>query len=314
MHQFSVGVQRCSRAPTCSSSTSSGVEGRNLANLIEPQPAAQGRSGPLALPELRLHRVARAEGHLELQGHGPLAREALLERLRRQPGLHALASAPTRAASTSRRAARRASRRTRRTWRPGRGRAASTRGTASSANFVAELPFAKGKKRALDDRRDPRRTGRSRASSPTAPAGPSPSSRAATTSGSNMTGMPNKVGSGEGPETVDEWFESADFQAVPSGTFGNAKPQHPARARLAEPGLQPAEATSRSAARRSTCAGTSSTSSTASTSACPTRTSRTPRPSARSAASRATRASCSSRCGSCSSAYRLVVCARPPSP
>jgi len=38
-----------------------------------------------------------------------------------------------------------------------------------------------------------------------------------------MTGLPNQVGSGEGPQTVDKWFERADFQAVPSGTFGNAK-------------------------------------------------------------------------------------------
>ncbi len=36
-------------------------------------------------------------------------------------------------------------------------------------------------------------------------------------------GLPNQVGSGDGPETVDKWFEPADFQAVTSGTFGNAK-------------------------------------------------------------------------------------------
>jgi len=41
--------------------------------------------------------------------------------------------------------------------------------------------------------------------------------------GQGMTGMPNQVGSGEGPKTVDKWFEPADFQAVPSGTFGNAR-------------------------------------------------------------------------------------------
>lgn len=40
--------------------------------------------------------------------------------------------------------------------------------------------------------------------------------------GQGMTGLPNKVGSGEGPRTVDKWFEPADFQAVPSGTFGNS--------------------------------------------------------------------------------------------
>ena len=37
------------------------------------------------------------------------------------------------------------------------------------------------------------------------------------------TGLPNQTGSGEGPKTVDKWFEPADFPAVPSGTFGNAR-------------------------------------------------------------------------------------------
>jgi hypothetical protein len=40
--------------------------------------------------------------------------------------------------------------------------------------------------------------------------------------GQGHTGLPNRTGSGEGPETVDKWFEPADFEAVPSGTFGNA--------------------------------------------------------------------------------------------
>jgi hypothetical protein len=39
--------------------------------------------------------------------------------------------------------------------------------------------------------------------------------------GQNMTGLPNVVGSTDGPETVDQWFNTAAFQAVPSGTFGN---------------------------------------------------------------------------------------------
>jgi Carboxypeptidase regulatory-like domain/TonB dependent receptor-like, beta-barrel/TonB-dependent Receptor Plug Domain len=36
------------------------------------------------------------------------------------------------------------------------------------------------------------------------------------------TGLPNRIGDGEGPETVDKWFDPAAFQAVPSGVFGNA--------------------------------------------------------------------------------------------
>jgi hypothetical protein len=38
--------------------------------------------------------------------------------------------------------------------------------------------------------------------------------------GTNMTGLPNVVGDTKGPETIDQWFNTAAFQAVPSGTFG----------------------------------------------------------------------------------------------
>jgi hypothetical protein len=40
--------------------------------------------------------------------------------------------------------------------------------------------------------------------------------------GQGHTGLPNRVGDGEGPQTVDAWFDKAAFQAVPSGTFGNS--------------------------------------------------------------------------------------------
>jgi hypothetical protein len=36
-----------------------------------------------------------------------------------------------------------------------------------------------------------------------------------------MTGLPNVVGNPDGPQTVQQWFNTAAFQAVPSGTFGN---------------------------------------------------------------------------------------------
>ena len=41
--------------------------------------------------------------------------------------------------------------------------------------------------------------------------------------GQYHTGLPNQIGSGEGPKTVAKWFEPADFVAAPTGTFGNAK-------------------------------------------------------------------------------------------
>jgi hypothetical protein len=36
------------------------------------------------------------------------------------------------------------------------------------------------------------------------------------------TGLPNRTGDGEGDKTVTRWFDPTAFQAVPSGTFGNA--------------------------------------------------------------------------------------------
>jgi hypothetical protein len=41
--------------------------------------------------------------------------------------------------------------------------------------------------------------------------------------GQLMTGLPNQIGSGEGPQTADKWFDVTAFQAVTSGTFGNAR-------------------------------------------------------------------------------------------
>lgn len=40
--------------------------------------------------------------------------------------------------------------------------------------------------------------------------------------GEGMTGLPNRIGDGEGEKTVDNWFDRSAFQAVPSGTFGNS--------------------------------------------------------------------------------------------
>ena len=51
--------------------------------------------------------------------------------------------------------------------------------------------------------------------------------------GTNMTGLPNVVGDTSGPQTVDQWFNTAAFQAVTSGFFGNEL-----RNRLTGPGFQ----------------------------------------------------------------------------
>jgi len=51
--------------------------------------------------------------------------------------------------------------------------------------------------------------------------------------GTNMTGLPNVSGATNGPETVDQWFNTAAFTPVSSGTFGNEL-----RNRLTGPGFQ----------------------------------------------------------------------------
>ncbi|HZT78394.1 MAG TPA: TonB-dependent receptor [Vicinamibacterales bacterium] len=51
--------------------------------------------------------------------------------------------------------------------------------------------------------------------------------------GTSMTGLPNVIGSTAGAQTVDQWFNPAAFQAVPSGAFGNE-----VRNQLTGPGFQ----------------------------------------------------------------------------
>jgi hypothetical protein len=51
--------------------------------------------------------------------------------------------------------------------------------------------------------------------------------------GTNMTGLPNLIGDPTGPQTVAQWFNTAAFQAAPSGTFGNEL-----RNQLTGPGFQ----------------------------------------------------------------------------
>ena len=40
--------------------------------------------------------------------------------------------------------------------------------------------------------------------------------------GNLMTGLPDRIGDGEGAKTVDSWFDATAFKAVTSGTFGNS--------------------------------------------------------------------------------------------
>jgi hypothetical protein len=68
--------------------------------------------------------------------------------------------------------------------------------------------------------------------------------------GTNMTGLPNVVGDPTGPQTVTQWFNTAAFQAVPSGTFGNEL-----RNQLTGPGFQDMDLTIQRQVKLSTGVG-----------------------------------------------------------
>jgi hypothetical protein len=91
-----------------------------------------------------------------------------------------------------------------------------------TVHFVAELPFGAGKRWAKEG------LGRSILGGWTvsgvfaARSGrPFTVSQGNNNVGQSMTGLPNLVGNTDGAKTVDQWFNVAGFQAVPSGTFGN---------------------------------------------------------------------------------------------
>jgi hypothetical protein len=91
------------------------------------------------------------------------------------------------------------------------------------ANFIAELPFGAGKPWLQDGAMShilggwlvsgiySARTGR-----------PITISQGTNNVGPGAEGLPNLVGDPEGPKTVEQWFNKAAFELVPSGKFGNA--------------------------------------------------------------------------------------------
>jgi hypothetical protein len=92
-----------------------------------------------------------------------------------------------------------------------------------AANFIAELPFGKGKPMLQDGLGSQvlggwllsgifsARTGR-----------PITISQGTNNVGPGAEGLPNLIGDPEGPKTVEEWYNKAAFELVPSGAFGNA--------------------------------------------------------------------------------------------
>jgi len=93
-----------------------------------------------------------------------------------------------------------------------------------TVNFVAELPFGQGKKWLQGGAGGAILGGWTFSGIFAARSGrPFTVNQGNNNVGTNMTGLPNQTGDGEGPQTVDEWFDKTDFQPVTSGTFGDEK-------------------------------------------------------------------------------------------
>jgi hypothetical protein len=91
-----------------------------------------------------------------------------------------------------------------------------------AVNFVAELPFGEGKKFATTGFGAKAFGGWTVSGIFAARSGrPFTVNQGSNNVGQSMTGLPNLVGDPDGQETIEQWFNVAAFQAVPSGTFGN---------------------------------------------------------------------------------------------
>ncbi len=223
MHQFGVGAQKTFAKVWVVSLDLVATEGRNLANLInlnQPLPNAAGNNalGPRPFPTVGLVQWREEKGSSHYKGMG-LALEKrfskgysfgvsyTLSECRDNTAEHlATGSSPSRSQDA----------RDLEAWEGPCGYDSRHR---FSGNFVFELPFAKEStgvtKALLGDwlvsAIFAARTGK-----------PFTVVQASNNVGLYHTGLPNKIGDGEGPKTVDRWFDPTAFQAVPSGVFGNA--------------------------------------------------------------------------------------------
>ena len=234
VHQFGVGAQKTFAQVWVVSLDLVGTEGRNLANLInlnQPLPNAAGNNalGPRPFPPSAADPVARGQGRVELQGHGPAVRAALLQGLRLQPGLHALRVRGQHGrAPRDRRLAQPLAGRA----RPrgvARARAATTRGTASSATSSWSC---RSRRTARARRRRCSATGCSPASTRRAPAGRSRSPRAATTSARTTPACPTRPAAA----TAADGGPLVQPRRFPGRAFGHVRQrqaQRPARTKLA---------------------------------------------------------------------------------
>jgi hypothetical protein len=225
MHQFSVGAQKTFARVWVATIDLVGTEGRNLANLInlnQPLPTAAGNNalGPRPFPAFGPQiqwREAKGESSykgMDLQfekrfskGYGFSVAYTLSECEDNTAEHLATGGSPSRSQDAHNLAA----------WFGPCGFDTRHRFVG---NFMAELPFAKNSSGAakailgnwLISGIYAARTGR-----------PFTVTQGSNNVGPYHNGMPNQTGSGDGPKTVDRWFNPADFPPVTSGTFGNAK-------------------------------------------------------------------------------------------
>ena len=220
VHQFSVGAQRTFANVWVLSLDLVGTEGRNLANLINlNQPPGGNPANPRPFPQVGPQiqwREAKGESSykgMDLQvekrfskGYA-LGLAYTLSECKDNTAEHlATGGSPSRSQDAHNLDA----------WYGPCGYDTTHRFVG---NFIVELPFAKNStgttKAVLGDWMVSgiyaARSGR-----------PFTVTQGNNNVGPYHNGLPNQVGSGEGPETVDKWFEPTDFVAVPSGTFGNA--------------------------------------------------------------------------------------------
>jgi hypothetical protein len=220
VHQFSVGAQRTFANVWVVSLDLVGTEGRNLANLINlNQPIGGNPSSPRPFPEVGPQiqwREAKGESSykgMDLQLEKRYARgysfglAYTLSECEDNTAEHlASGGSPSRSQDAHNLEA----------WR---GPCSYDTTHRFAGNFILEVPMARNATGLMDavfgdwmvSGIYAVRSGR-----------PFTVRQTGNNVGLYHDGLPNQIGDGEGPKTVDRWFDVADFVAVPSGTFGNA--------------------------------------------------------------------------------------------
>ena len=222
-HNFSGGIEKQLGTSYVASVDVIGARGKNLAilrNLNQPLAGTRDANGPLPYPDLGHVQYREHAGESEYMG----ADVSLERRFNNGYGFRASYTlgesrdqAPEHLAASS--------------GRPQNGRDLSSWEGPSDfdvrhrfvGSFVAELPFGAGRRWATSGPAAAVLGGWTLSGIYTARSGlPFTVTQSSNNVGQGATGLPNLVGDPEGERTVESWFNAAAFEAVPSGTFGNA--------------------------------------------------------------------------------------------